>query len=143
MFVNPGAFTATASTSFARFLIANSDSITAPTGTTPIAASLWIAEPNLIATGTINIATSLYINGAPTEGGDNAAIWVASGDVVLAGAGALATNATTGFVHIPTCAGTPTGVPANTPTGAAALVFDSTNNKLYVYDGGWVDVTGA
>jgi len=32
---------------------------------------------------------------------------------------------------------TPTGVPA-TKTGQVALQFDTTNNKLYVYDGGWL-----
>jgi hypothetical protein len=56
------------------------------------------------------------------------------------GAGTLATNATTGFFYVPTCAGTPTGTPANTPTGFVPLVVDSTNNKLYFYSGGaWRD----
>ena len=64
----------------------------------------------------------------------------ANGDVILGSQAALATNATAGFVYIPSCAGTPTGVPAN-PTGKVAMVYDSTNNKLYIYDGGWVDIT--
>jgi hypothetical protein len=51
---------------------------------------------------------------------------------------ALATNATKGFVMIPSCAGAPSGVPADIPTGQIPLVFDSTNNKLYAYDGGWL-----
>jgi hypothetical protein len=51
---------------------------------------------------------------------------------------ALATAATKGFVMIPSCAGAPTGVPADIPTGQIPLVFDSTNNKLYAYDGGWL-----
>lgn len=51
---------------------------------------------------------------------------------------ALATTATVGYVMIPSCAGAPTGVPADIPTGQVALHFDSTNNKLYVYDGGWL-----
>lgn len=55
---------------------------------------------------------------------------------VVVGAGAaVATNATDGFLYIPTCAGTPTGTPT-TQTGAAPLVVDSSNNKLYVYVGG-------
>lgn len=55
-----------------------------------------------------------------------------------AGVGALATNATNGFLYIPTCPGVPTGTPT-TKTGLAPLVVDSTNNKLYVYVGGsWV-----
>jgi hypothetical protein len=51
---------------------------------------------------------------------------------------ALATSATVGYIMIPSCAGAPTGVPADIPTGQVALHFDSTNNKLYVYDGGWI-----
>jgi hypothetical protein len=57
---------------------------------------------------------------------------------IAPGTAALATNATTGHFYIPTCAGTPTGVPT-TFTGRSSLIFDTTNNKLYVYDGGWVD----
>ena len=51
---------------------------------------------------------------------------------------ALATNATKGFIMIPSCAGTPTGTPADIPTGQVPIVFDSTNNKIYVYDGSWL-----
>jgi hypothetical protein len=54
--------------------------------------------------------------------------------------GALATNATTGFLYIPTCAGTPTGTPT-TYTGRGPLIYDSTNNKLYFYNGAWKGVT--
>lgn len=52
---------------------------------------------------------------------------------------ALATNATVGFLMIPSCAGTPTGTPADIPTGQAPIVYDSTNKKLCVWDGAaWV-----
>jgi hypothetical protein len=51
---------------------------------------------------------------------------------------ALATDTTKGFIMIPSCAGAPTGTPADIPTGQIPIVFDSTNNKLYVYDGGWI-----
>jgi len=51
---------------------------------------------------------------------------------------ALATDTTKGFIMIPSCAGAPTGTPADIPTGQIPIVFDSTNNKLYVYDGGWL-----
>lgn len=55
--------------------------------------------------------------------------------VVVGGLAALATTATGGFLEIPTCAGAPTG--AYTPhTGKAALVYDSTNNRLYARFGG-------
>jgi hypothetical protein len=49
---------------------------------------------------------------------------------------ALATSATTGFLYIPTCAGVPSGVPTSY-TGTCALVYDSTNNRVYVYNGAW------
>jgi hypothetical protein len=54
------------------------------------------------------------------------------------GTAALATTATRGHIMIPSCAGLATGVPADIPTGQVALIFDSTNNKLGVYDGGWI-----
>jgi hypothetical protein len=59
----------------------------------------------------------------------------ANGNFIL-GTAALATNATNGFVYIPTCAGTPTGTPTSV-TGMMPMIYDSTNHKLYVYDGGW------
>jgi hypothetical protein len=60
-------------------------------------------------------------------------------NVVLGRETALATNATNGFAYLPTCAGTPTGVPSASFTGKAPVVIDSTNNKMYIYSGGaWV-----
>lgn len=49
---------------------------------------------------------------------------------------ALATAATDGFLYIPTCAGTPTGVPTAF-TGRVPMIYDTTNHKFYIYDGGW------
>ncbi len=58
---------------------------------------------------------------------------------VEVGLPSLATNATAGFLYIPTCAGTPTGAPTAV-TGMAPMVIDSTNNKLYFYtNGAWRD----
>jgi hypothetical protein len=63
------------------------------------------------------------------------------GSVVVGdGANALATNATDGFLYIPTCAGTPTGTPT-AKTGTVPIIFDTTNNKLYIYDGSWLGGT--
>lgn len=45
----------------------------------------------------------------------------------------IATTATGGFFAIPTCAGTPTGTPANAV--GASVVFDTTNNKFWAYNG--------
>ncbi len=58
------------------------------------------------------------------------------GNVVIGNA-ALATTATDGFLYLPTCAGAPTGTPTSY-TGRVACIFDSTNNQLYIYDGGWI-----
>ena len=55
------------------------------------------------------------------------------------GAAALATNATDGFLYIPSCAGVPTGTPTGR-TGRLALVYDSSNNNLYVYNTAWKKV---
>jgi hypothetical protein len=63
----------------------------------------------------------------------------ATGNVVAGGSVALATTATDGFLYVPTCAGTPTGVPTSI-TGMAPIVVNTTNNKLYFYSGGsWRD----
>lgn len=61
-------------------------------------------------------------------------------NVVLGNQSALATNATNGFVYIRTCAGTPTGAPTAF-TGHVAIVYDTTNNKFYAYNGSWRSVT--
>ena len=59
-----------------------------------------------------------------------------AGNIVLGTQAALATNATDGFTYIPTCAGTPTGVPT-AYTGKVAMVYDTTNNEFYIYNGAW------
>lgn len=56
------------------------------------------------------------------------------GNVIL-GTAALATNATDGFLHVPSCAGTPTGTPT-AYSGRVPHVFDTTNGRPYWYYGG-------
>lgn len=63
----------------------------------------------------------------------------AKGNVIVNTA-AIATNATDGFLYVDTCAGAPSGTPT-TYTGRCALVYDTTNNKLCVYNGAWKTVT--
>ena len=55
---------------------------------------------------------------------------------VVCNSAAIATNATDGFLYFPTCAGTPTGAPTAN-TGSAAMVYDTTANKIWVYNGSW------
>lgn len=54
--------------------------------------------------------------------------------VVLGVSTQLGTTVTDGFVYIPNMAGTPTGTPTAF-TGKTPMVFDDTNNLLYLYDG--------
>ena len=73
-------------------------------------------------------STLLYSN-------NNLTLSASAGNVVCGNA-AIATTATNGFLYIPSCAGIPTGIPT-TNTGRAAMVYDSTNNRMYVYNGAW------
>ncbi len=55
---------------------------------------------------------------------------------VVVGNQAVATTATDGFLYIPTCAGTPTGVPT-TFAGRIAMIYDTTAHQFWFYDSGW------
>ncbi len=93
----------------------------------------------LIPSGSSVPANGIYLPAANTVG------WAtnttargkidANGNFIF-GTAALATNAVNGFVYIPTCAGTPTGPPTSV-TGMVPMIYDSTNHKFYIYDGGW------
>lgn len=61
-----------------------------------------------------------------------------NGNVVVGNA-AIATNATDGFLYVPTCNGVPSGTPTSY-TGRCPLVYDTADNRLYVYNGGWKQV---
>ena len=67
----------------------------------------------------------------------------ARANIVLGAAAVLATNSTSGFPYIPTCAGTPTGTPTAF-TGTVPMIFDTTGVKLWIYTGGaWKGVVVA
>ena len=86
-------------------------------------------------TGKASISVNNTTNAVTLAAGLTATTGNFSGSVVTNTA-ALATSATDGFLYVPTCAGAPTGVPT-AHTGTAAIVLDTTNNKLYVYNGSW------
>ena len=52
----------------------------------------------------------------------------------------LSTSSTSGFFYLSAVAGTPSGTPT-AYSGTVPLVYDSSNNKLYAYNGGWKSVT--
>ena len=57
--------------------------------------------------------------------------------------GQTSTSRTSGFLYVPTSAGVPTGTPVNEQTGSLAMVYDSTNDNLYVYNGSWMNTAGS
>jgi hypothetical protein len=54
----------------------------------------------------------------------------------MLGKTAPATTDTEGFPYMPSVAGAPTGVPT-AQTGYSPFLYDTTNNKLWVYNGAW------
>lgn len=91
-------------------------------------ANLVLGQDTINFTGSWNVYSD---STAPSRFGNGASF--------IVGSAALSTSATDGFLYIPTCAGTPTGVPT-AQTGTVAMVFDTTNNRFYIYDGGWISV---
>lgn len=68
---------------------------------------------------------------------------VTSGTIgsVMLGRGTTTTSRNGDFVYIPTAAGTPTGTPGAS-AGRVAMLYDTTNDQMYVYDGAWQTVGG-
>lgn len=93
-FDNP-AITNTAASNVARMFINSTNAITLNTGTVPVLASLYLAEPNItVGTGAVTLAATLYVAGQPTEGSTNAGIYTAAnvsvsvgGDIVCRASG--------------------------------------------------------
>ena len=76
-----------------------------------------------------------YVRNAGTTGSASLAMSITGTSDINLGNGALVTTANTGFANISTCAGAPTGTPSPL-SGMAPMVYDTTNNKLWVYSGG-------
>ena len=88
-----------------------------------------------VASGTADQALSLNLRAHQGN--------VICGNPAIGGApvfGATSTAGSDGFLYIPTCAGLPTGVPT-TYTGKVALVFNTTNSRLMIYNGSWLGAT--
>ncbi len=92
-----------------------------------------VNESHSVKTGSLIFYTG--VSGTLTQ-----AMKIDSSSNVVINTGAVATTATNGFLYIPTCAGTPTGTPTSY-SGRVPIVFDSTNNKLCIYNGAWKTVT--
>ena len=92
--VDPTAFTASAGTSIGILRIGNTNAATVPSGTTAIAAGLYLEIPNWTATGTITDSATLYVEGAATEATTDYAVWVDAGDTRLDGDLDVAASAT-------------------------------------------------
>lgn len=85
--------------------------------------------------GVVSLGDNLILRSGADLSVLNGTTKFAGGSVITSGA-ALATTATDGFLYIPTSAGLPTGTPT-TQTGTAPIEYDTTNNELMVYNGGW------
>ncbi len=89
---------------------------------------LW-SVTGLTAGNTFNIDDNYHLHIYPTG-------------AIVPGNDGLAADATAGFLYIKSCAGTPTGTPTNY-SNRVPLVYDRTNNKLYIYNAGWKSATFA
>lgn len=93
-----------------------------------------------LGTGTGTASTLIFQTPVPAASGTGTQTYATQltlGLSAVFGNAAIATTATDGFVYIPTCAGTPTGVPT-TNTGRVAMVYDTTNKQFWIYDGAWL-----
>jgi len=94
--------------------------------------------PYLYIKDIVNNRSALYMYPGSTAAASNFQVnsKLQSLSSLIVGSAALTTTATDGFLYLPTCAGVPTGTPT-AQTGTSAAVYDTTDNKLYVYNGGW------
>ncbi len=117
--------------------------VTGASSTITTAVGVRILAATVASSGTLTNLYGLKIDAQDAAATLNWTIYCASsttsGGVTFRDS-ALATTATLGDVFIPSCAGVPTGVPANIPTGQIAIRYDSNANKIWFYNGGWKGV---
>jgi hypothetical protein len=101
-----------------------------------VASGSEIVSTNNLVLWTIN-SNSIIISAG---GQNNEGMRVDNNKNVTIGTAALATNATNGFIYIPTCAGAPSGTPTS-KTGRVPMIYDTTNNNFYIYNSGWKKTT--
>jgi hypothetical protein len=124
--VGRAARTATAATDYADFWIEPAGAVTVPAGVTAIVATAYFAEPNITATGTVTEAATVWVTGAPDEGGTaNYAVCVAAGNVALRADDAelqFGASRDCGFLWSS----------ADNSAHAAVLYLSDTNNALHI-----------
>jgi hypothetical protein len=111
--------------------------------------SATVSGGSAVTSGTGGQATLKGGNGAGTnQAGGNVTLQpgnptgTGGGGLALLGLSSLTTSSTYGFPCIPAVAGTPTGTPSSS-SGYVPMVYDTTNDKLYIYNGGWKSATFA
>lgn len=93
------------------------------------------AIPVVLAAGWDGSSTPQIFMSPQSSANKNVLIGFDGSDVFTGAAAAPATTATRGgFLYLSTCAGAPTGVPAQVTAAWSALRYDSTNHKLWVWD---------
>lgn len=119
------------------------------TGTTPTYTALYaglLAGANPTFTNSVCTLNNVSVSAPILLCQVNGTTWHqvdANGNTIQGNGSALATTATNGFLYGESCAGTPTGVPANLPTGSIPEVTDTTNKIKYAYiNGAWVALSG-
>lgn len=94
--------------------------------------------PNQIVIGNDNLSVTgsniLFYTGSAA-----AALKVSIQESTVIGDGTTTTTRTNKFLYLPSTLGPPTGVP-HPETGRFPISWDSVNNRLYLYDGGWIIV---
>ncbi len=122
----------TAATNYYDVAIQPAGAITT-TGVTGVVATLYVAEPNItIGANSVTVAATVYIASAPTEGGANHALYVASGTAYFAGLITAAAGLTLSSNQNITVAGSADLVMA--AATAAALEISDGTTKLLAFD---------